>query len=43
VLRLEPGAFWRLSLAEWRAMLAPRRRPALARRDLDRLLQRFPD
>jgi hypothetical protein len=34
--------FWSLSLAEWRALLRPRR-PALARADLDALMQRYPD
>jgi uncharacterized phage protein (TIGR02216 family) len=41
-LRLSPDAFWRLSLSEWRALL-PRRRPALARSDLQQLMQHFPD
>jgi uncharacterized phage protein (TIGR02216 family) len=42
VLRLNPQTFWSLSLKEWQAFAAPRR-PALARRDLDTLMQRYPD
>jgi len=42
VLRLPPQVFWNLSLVEWRA-LCRRRRPALARRELDELMQRYPD
>jgi len=41
-MRLEPRAFWSLSLAEWHAMLA-RPRPALARAELEQLMQRYPD
>ncbi|MDE2492910.1 MAG: phage tail assembly chaperone [Alphaproteobacteria bacterium] len=45
VFRLAPAAFWSLSLAGWRALLSARRpRGApLARRDLERLMQRYPD
>jgi uncharacterized phage protein (TIGR02216 family) len=42
VLRLTPRTFWSLSLKEWRAFATPRR-PALARNDLDALMQRYPD
>jgi len=41
-LRLSPQSFWSLSLAEWRALSIPRR-PALARGELDALMQRYPD
>ena len=41
-MRLAPQAFWSLSLAEWRAMV-PRPRAPLARRELDDLMQRYPD
>jgi hypothetical protein len=37
-----PAAFWRLSLAEWRA-LTPAEDRRLARDDLDALMRRFPD
>jgi uncharacterized phage protein (TIGR02216 family) len=42
VLRLTPQTFWSLSLKEWQAFATPRR-PALARKDLDTLMQRYPD
>jgi uncharacterized phage protein (TIGR02216 family) len=42
-LHLAPQVFWSLSLPEWRALTTPRRAPALARRDLDLLMQSFPD
>jgi len=38
---IEPEAFWRLSLKEWRALFD--RESALARTDLDALMRRFPD
>jgi uncharacterized phage protein (TIGR02216 family) len=41
-MRLAPQSFWSLSLAEWRAML-PRPRGSFARRELDDLMQRYPD
>jgi len=41
-MRLAPQTFWSLSLAEWRAM-APRPRAALARREMETLMQRYPD
>ncbi|WP_300543491.1 phage tail assembly chaperone [Maricaulis sp.] len=41
-LGIAPEAFWRLSLAEWRA-LAGGDASVLSRRDLDRLLKHFPD
>jgi uncharacterized phage protein (TIGR02216 family) len=41
-MHLAPQSFWSLSLAEWRAML-PRPRAPLARRELDALMQRYPD
>ncbi|MDE2164102.1 MAG: phage tail assembly chaperone [Alphaproteobacteria bacterium] len=45
VFRLAPAAFWSLSLAEWRALLAARRPRAtpLTRAGLDALMQRYPD
>lgn len=36
-----PAEFWRLSVKEWRALAG--RATALAREDLDALMQRFPD
>jgi uncharacterized phage protein (TIGR02216 family) len=45
-LRLTPDTFWRLSLREWRALLDGRfgnTAPALARNDLQHLMQRYPD
>ena len=41
-MRLAPQAFWSLSLAEWRAMV-PRPRSALARGELEDLMQHYPD
>lgn len=41
-LGIAPAAFWRLSLAEWRA-LAGTTGPALSRAGLEALLQRYPD
>jgi uncharacterized phage protein (TIGR02216 family) len=37
-----PAAFWRLSLKEWRALVAPANE-TLTRSALDALAQRFPD
>jgi uncharacterized phage protein (TIGR02216 family) len=42
-LRLSPATFWQMSLAEWRAMLSPFAPRALARRELETLMQRYPD
>lgn len=39
---IAPEAFWRLSLAEWRA-LTTEPSAALSRADLDALAHRFPD
>lgn len=41
-LGLTPQAFWRLSLAEWRA-LTGESGPGLSRAALDALIQRYPD
>lgn len=38
-----PAAFWRLSLAEWRALAGEARGAALARPELAALMARFPD
>jgi hypothetical protein len=35
--------FWSLSLAEWRALAAPRRPAGLDRTGLETLMQTFPD
>jgi uncharacterized phage protein (TIGR02216 family) len=44
---LEPESFWRLSLAEWRALCEARQgaraMAPLSRRDFAALMQRFPD
>ncbi|HEY0281404.1 MAG TPA: phage tail assembly chaperone [Rhizomicrobium sp.] len=42
---LKPKTFWNMSLAEWRAMLAGKRprRSSLGRRELDDLMQHYPD
>ena len=42
-LGLAPEAFWRLSLAEWRALTEVPAAPALGRAALDALIARFPD
>ncbi|MEL7486435.1 MAG: phage tail assembly chaperone [Pseudomonadota bacterium] len=42
-LRLSPGAFWRLSVAEWRWLAEPDAGPAMARADLIALSTLFPD
>ena len=41
-LRITPEAFWRLSLAEWRALTATPPAPVLGRAGLDTLSARFP-
>lgn len=41
-LGIAPAQFWRLSVAEWRALLAPRR-AGLARDNFEALMRRFPD
>lgn len=38
-----PAQFWRLSLKEWRALVAPRGADALSRAAFNALAQRFPD
>lgn len=46
VLRLAPGAFWRMTPRELAAAIAAVRGPvaaSLARADLDDLMQKFPD
>jgi len=35
--------FWSLSLAEWRALVAPAQRPALSRAAFKTLSQTYPD
>lgn len=42
-LALSPEAFWRLSLAEWRALAEAPAAPVLDRATLDALIARFPD
>jgi uncharacterized phage protein (TIGR02216 family) len=45
-MRLPPDVFWRMSLVEWRAALAGfagRRTRPLARADLARLMEQYPD
>jgi uncharacterized phage protein (TIGR02216 family) len=42
-LHISPEAFWRLSLAEWRALTAPDRAPALDRAGFEALLRDHPD
>ena len=42
--RLAPDTFWRMSLPEWRALIAPARRTApLARAEFEDLMSRYPD
>lgn len=41
-LGLTPAVFWRLSLAEWRALVAPPR-DVLSRAGFEALAGRFPD
>jgi uncharacterized phage protein (TIGR02216 family) len=43
---LSPAVFWAMSLAEWRAAVEGRfgqARAPMARRDLDQLMQLYPD
>ncbi len=42
-LAIPPEAFWRLSLAEWRALTETPAAPVLNRAALDALIARFPD
>ena len=42
-LNLAPEAFWRLSLAEWRALTEVPAAPVLNRAALAALIARFPD
>ncbi|WP_165189981.1 phage tail assembly chaperone [Caulobacter soli] len=42
-LAIPPETFWRLSLAEWRALTEAPAAPALNRAALDALIARFPD
>jgi len=42
-LNLPPHAFWRLSLAEWRALTEVPAAPVLGRDALAALIARFPD
>lgn len=42
-LGIAPRAFWRLSLAEWRALVAPRAPEALTRAEFEAMVQSFPD
>jgi uncharacterized phage protein (TIGR02216 family) len=42
-LALSPEAFWRLSLAEWRALAETPAGAVLGRAALDALIARFPD
>lgn len=40
---IAPEAFWRLSLAEWRALTSGDAEPALGREALERLMAAHPD
>ena len=40
---ISPAQFWRLSLAEWRALVAPHAGEVLTRQAFDVLAHRFPD
>lgn len=40
---LTPAHFWRLSLREWRALIAPQTQDAFDRASFDALLARYPD
>jgi uncharacterized phage protein (TIGR02216 family) len=42
-LRIPPEAFWRLSLAEWRALTTPAALETLSRRRFDALAANHPD
>lgn len=42
-LGVTPRSFWRLSLSEWRALIAPAQSESLTRAALDALSARFPD
>jgi uncharacterized phage protein (TIGR02216 family) len=42
-LGVSPQVFWRLSFAEWRALIAPPTPDALSRKAFDALTERFPD
>lgn len=42
-LRMTPGAFWALSVDEWRWLIAPETDAALSRVDLASLLKQYPD
>jgi uncharacterized phage protein (TIGR02216 family) len=42
-LGVSPPRFWRLSLTEWRALVAPAAADVLTRTAFDGLIQRFPD
>ena len=42
-LNIGPEAFWRLSLAEWRALTEAPAAPVLGREALAALIARFPD
>jgi len=42
-LSIPPEAFWRLSLAEWRALTEIPPAPVLTRAGLEALIARFPD
>jgi uncharacterized phage protein (TIGR02216 family) len=43
MLGVPPAAFWRLSVREWRALTARPAHEALKRRELDTLMQAYPD
>lgn len=43
LLGVAPAAFWKLSLKEWRALVAPPRTSALSRAELNALMQQHPD
>jgi len=42
-LNIQPDAFWRLSLREWRMLTQAPDAPVLTRPSLDALIARFPD
>lgn len=42
-LGVTPADFWRLSLAEWRALVAPPQAETLSRAAFEAMARRFPD
>ena len=42
-LRLSPDVFWRLSIAEWRAITGDNVEPPMTQADLNQLMTEYPD